>query len=174
MMTLLSVMGELSTSDVKVCTKCKIEKPESEFTKSMLGRGGLRSQCKSCIKIYDATKRKTYRQTEECKIAKRKIHKKYKLSAAGKEVVENNRLKCTFGITLKDYHTILKDQNNGCAICGTKTPGGQGKFHVDHCHDTGKVRGLLCNRCNPALGLFNDNISLLLKAIQYLIDAHNK
>lgn len=74
-----------------------------------------------------------------------------------------------FNITHKQYEQILTDQEGGCAICGTQTPGGRGKyFHVDHCHTTGVVRGLLCQSCNTSLGGFKDNYGILRKAAYYL------
>jgi len=81
----------------------------------------------------------------------------------------NQHLKRLYGITLDDYNQMLTEQNDCCAICKTTEPGGKhGKFMVDHCHDTGKVRGLLCKRCNIGLGEFNDDTSLLEKAVLYL------
>ena len=67
---------------------------------------------------------------------------------------------------------MLEAQNGRCKICGTDTPMGNGAFHVDHCHMTNKVRGLLCHKCNVGLGHFNDNISLLSTAILYLNEHH--
>lgn len=85
-----------------------------------------------------------------------------------------------FGVTLEDYDRMLVAQGNGCAICGTKTPGGRFKnFCVDHEHVPGYeamppeqkrkyVRGLLCNIHNKGLGIFGDSTELLHKAIRYL------
>ena len=76
-----------------------------------------------------------------------------------------------YGLSLEDYSEILKSQDYCCKICKTKEPRGQskkGRFYVDHNHTTGKVRGLLCNDCNTALGLFKDDPNVLHKAIQYL------
>ena len=79
-----------------------------------------------------------------------------------------------FGITLKDYDKILEKQDNGCKICGIKIPGGQGRFHIDHDHVTGKIRGLLCSNCNLALGNAKDDIKILAAMIQYLIDSREQ
>lgn len=85
----------------------------------------------------------------------------------------NAYLKRNYGIAYRVYHQMLESQNNKCAVCG-----GEGfimnkdrhklKLVVDHCHATGKVRGLLCHNCNRALSLFHDNIETLTKAINYL------
>jgi hypothetical protein len=63
---------------------------------------------------------------------------------------------------------MLEDQGHVCAICGTKDPGYKGRFVVDHDHDTGNVRGLLCDRCNTGIGFLQDNIAVLRSAINYL------
>lgn len=76
--------------------------------------------------------------------------------------------KRTYGITLEEYNKRLDEQNGLCRICGTDEPGGKGQFHVDHCHDGGHVRGLLCVNCNLMLGLVHDNIKVLSNAIKYL------
>ena len=74
-----------------------------------------------------------------------------------------------YGIGLDDYNKLFEEQKGTCAICGTDTPGGKWKnFHVDHCHDTKKVRGLLCTNCNTTLGLCKENIHTLKSMIQYL------
>lgn len=75
-----------------------------------------------------------------------------------------------YGITNEDYQSLLDKQKGRCAICSTNDLGKFRHFCVDHCHKTGKVRGLLCHTCNRALGLFKDDPSLLRKAGQYLDD----
>lgn len=74
-----------------------------------------------------------------------------------------------YGITLEEYDNMLYEQDNGCAICGTKDDVVEGRrLAIDHCHDTGKVRGILCSRCNQALGLFCDSVDNLESAAKYL------
>jgi hypothetical protein len=79
-----------------------------------------------------------------------------------------------FGLGLSDYDQMLEQQGGLCAICGreetqinTKTDK-PFSLAVDHCHKTGAVRGLLCMKCNRGLGLFEDNIEVLKKALAYL------
>ena len=85
--------------------------------------------------------------------------------------VRNSRLK-KYGITLKDYDRMLEEQNHKCKICGkseTAIVGGiKPMLSVDHCHETKKVRGLLCSACNRALGMFKDSPEILKNAIKYL------
>jgi len=86
-------------------------------------------------------------------------------------------LKKGFGITLVDYNKMNADQNGVCAICGNKETmvnprhlhGKPQNLSVDHCHETGKIRGLLCSSCNVGLGYFKDNVALIEKAMNYLL-----
>jgi hypothetical protein len=72
-----------------------------------------------------------------------------------------------YGITVEQYDEMLATQSGVCAICAKTCATGRA-LAVDHCHETGKVRGLLCARCNPMLGFANDNIDVLKAAIAYL------
>lgn len=74
-----------------------------------------------------------------------------------------------YGISFDEYKNILSSQNGGCAICETKSHVDGKKLFVDHCHDTGKIRGILCKKCNWGIGLLKDNASLVKKAYDYLI-----
>lgn len=78
------------------------------------------------------------------------------------------KLENVYGITREQYSEILAAQQGRCALCFTEEPGGSGKWHVDHDHDSGQVRGLLCLRCNVGLGNFRDDADLLWSAIEYL------
>lgn len=77
-------------------------------------------------------------------------------------------LKKAYGITLERFHDMMEAQGGKCAICKQKPE--RHALNVDHCHATGKVRGLLCHKCNRALGLFRDSQTLLANAISYLSD----
>lgn len=78
----------------------------------------------------------------------------------------------TYGITAEDYYNMLAAQDNKCAVCESEEVNNSrvssNKLFIDHCHDTGKVRGLLCSKCNHGIGLLNDDTALLQKAIEYL------
>ena len=87
----------------------------------------------------------------------------------------DKNLRYNYGITLEEYNTLLSNQDGKCATCGTTEPGGRKSgrgggtnVFVDHCHDTGKVRGLLCHSCNRAMGLLGDNVSVIESMIKYL------
>lgn len=76
-------------------------------------------------------------------------------------------LKATLGITLEQKETLIQSQNGKCKICGNPMV----RCYVDHDHTTGKIRGILCNACNLALGLFRDSLPNLKAAIAYLTPA---
>ena len=79
----------------------------------------------------------------------------------------NKVLKCRYGITLEDYALMLAEQGGVCAICGTP-PSEARVLDVDHCHESGTVRGLLCRSCNLCLGRMSDDPDLLRRAADYL------
>ena len=74
-----------------------------------------------------------------------------------------------YGITQSEFDQMLINQNNKCAICGSKFKNSK-STHIDHCHNSSRVRGLLCNDCNLAIGQFNDNPELMQNAIKYLVN----
>lgn len=86
---------------------------------------------------------------------------------AYRRYVRNSAFKQKYGITLEERDAMLEAQDGRCAICGTDQPGKRG-FFVDHNHATGKVRALLCHRCNSGLGYLQESVSFLQKAIEYL------
>ena len=116
-------------------------------------------------------------ETKKCSSCKNDIdlnlfrkNGKYLASVCNVCAVENNRethLRNKYGITLDFYDKLLEKQNYVCAICNLTNNNGY-KLCVDHCHTTGKIRGLLCHTCNTALGKFKDNEELLINAIKYL------
>lgn len=73
-----------------------------------------------------------------------------------------------YGLTPDQFGALLASQSSQCAICATDTPGGRGAFHVDHCHTSLRLRGLLCSNCNTGLGKFKDSVAVLQSAIGYL------
>ena len=84
----------------------------------------------------------------------------------------NRHLQLNYGLSLEDYNLLLKSQNEVCKGCGVFYKDAlRGKLFVDHCHTTGKIRGLLCQKCNTALGMINDNTNTLISLINYLKEA---
>ena len=71
-------------------------------------------------------------------------------------------------MTSEDYDLLLEQQSKCCAICRSDDPSGFKYFHIDHDHTTGKIRGLLCSKCNTAIGLFGEDIAVMNAALDYL------
>ena len=121
---------------------------------------GLSSRCKSCEKVRKlGSARRWYRNLTE---AQRRAHNR------------KTNLKKVHGVTLEQYAAMLAKQGNRCAICdkdrrsNTLRCGRRENLAIDHCHKTGRIRGLLCARCNKGVGLFLDSVIILEKAIAYL------
>jgi hypothetical protein len=139
---------------MKICTKCKIEKPFELFHKHPTTKLGVTSACKECM--YKTLK--DFRKTSEGK-------------EKAKEYRRKSLLKSRYGITAEEYDALLEKQNGKCAICGSSNGGGRGlnsRLAVDHNHSTGEVRGLLCSMCNQGIGMFKDNPEILEIASSYL------
>lgn len=176
----------------KLCPKCKQKKPLTEFYKDKSrdkGRGNyLRGYCKSCDQK-DAAKwakknrtkcnksNKRYEDTHPEQVRKyRNDWKRKSREKTNPEILYKTdrkaKLKSLHSISIEEYSILLLKQNGVCAICGkpeTETQKGRlRQLCVDHCHETGKIRGLLCSKCNKGLGQFLDDANLLLKASCYL------
>lgn len=106
------------------------------------------------------TYRKKYKQTE----AGKKSNLKYRRKPEVKLKYKNYRLGVRYGITVEKYNELYRLQQGKCLICGEHKE----RLDIDHSHETGAVRGLLCGKCNKGIGLFGDNPELLSKAIKYL------
>jgi hypothetical protein len=179
---------------LKTCIKCKRELPLEEFHVRNPVTGLRRTECKKCLHAQNWARRKQkyatdpehrasikqyknkYRQRPEVQEkvkAYRRQH--YYAAPAEQRKIKNreNMLKAKFGITAEFYDALLVAQRGVCAICGKPETevGNHGEVRplaVDHDHKTGKVRGLLCNKCNPMLGMANDEEIILIKAAAYL------
>jgi hypothetical protein len=93
---------------------------------------------------------------------------KKKITAARKKAEKRGYL--PFACTPEQYLELWKRSNNRCELCGThESETQQGYLCVDHCHETGKVRGVLCGSCNSGIGMFAENTELMQKAIEYIV-----
>lgn len=136
--------------ETKICKKCKIEKPLSDYShKRPKNRPpGLQPRCKTCA-------------AEDTRL----------WNIKNKETSKDRYLKRTYGISESEYNAMLVAQNNACVLCYKEFsdgPFGPDSPVVDHCHTHGHVRGILCNECNRGLGYFRDNVEALLNAARYL------
>ena len=128
--------------NVKICSVCGQKKKLFEFYKHKTGKGGVRSICKVC----DLIRAKKYRQENPLKRAE-------------------CMLQYSYGIGLKDYEKMFKKQGGRCFLCGCEQRSDQ-RFCVDHDHQTGRIRGLLCKGCNSKLGWFENRRSIILAYLQ--------
>lgn len=132
---------------VKFCGHCKQTLSLSLFAKNKAKKDGLQERCTPCrAKHHQETKHNRPKPTTKQK-------RKYLMSS--------------YGLTEDEFSKMLKEQNHSCAICKT-TDWGRPSPSIDHCHTTGKVRGLLCNNCNRGLGLLKDSQEIIENAIKYL------
>lgn len=140
------------TESLKRCSKCAAAKPVSQFSRRSGYGDGRNAWCKACHSSYMAVYEESYERrrptSAEVRAANyRKIH----------------------GITVGQYEVLLASQNGKCAICKTTKPGKNvTNFMVDHCHNTSRIRGLLCRSCNMALGMMKDSTTILRDAADYL------
>jgi len=141
--------GLLTPPEEKVCGKCTELKPATQFTVNYNQPDTLSPHCKECVLDGRTSK--------------------------SREQQRRSRLKIAHGMTLEQFDAILKVQGGTCDICrGTNWGGGAGgKWSnpvVDHCHEKGHIRGLLCSNCNTGLGMFGDSPVNLGDAVLYLLD----
>lgn len=148
----------------KICRICGDLKNRSEFYPKSDAKDGLRSTCKSC------NSEESKKWGKQNKNRSYKIHKNYRESNPEKikEIQRNTKYKLNYGITTADFEKLYSSQGEKCEICKKSTDKISTNMCVDHDHDTGKVRGILCRKCNSALGLFTDNEEILENAISYL------
>lgn len=142
---------------MKKCKQCNEEKPLDAFHKDRSHIDGLRTECKSCRK----PKTRAYYATNSAKVKQREYSHKERRRA--------NTLRYCYGISTEKYEQLLMQQNFGCAICHKpETKKNASNLCVDHCHKSGRIRGLLCHKCNSAIGKLGDSIELLESALAYL------
>lgn len=131
-------------------------------------------KCRDCGKeAHNEVELEEFRKAKSCKYGRQNFCKSCHSEKRRKEnpdTKKNLHLKRTYGITLVEYNTMFKEQKGCCKICGTHQSNLKHSLHVDHCHTTGEVRGLLCSNCNAGLGMFKDNVTFLKNAIEYLKD----
>ena len=144
---------------MKTCTRCNKEKDETLFVLDRT-RNRRKSQCASCTSLKAKEWRKKNPNYEKHRYRHDKVNSR------------ERHLIRKYGVDLHKYNELLRAQNGRCAICGgEESDQFKQVFHVDHCHSTGRVRGLLCRGCNHVLGHLKDNPELLLRASNYLSSA---
>jgi len=124
--------------------------------------------CRPCYSVYQQEQRRKH-------LEKRRDYDKSRPRRPNPSRDRNAALKRKFGISQDEYDKMLEAQGGVCAICHQEERKARHgvimALAVDHDHETGKVRGLLCNNCNLGIGKFNDNVVYLFSAIAYLKEA---
>lgn len=167
----------------KKCSTCAEVKTVSEFGNNRAARDGLASACKACAnerarrayaanrEAHRASARRDYAKHRETRVATRRAWRE-----ANPNYGFSRNLGLLYGMTYDDYEALNAQQGGRCGCCGTTEPGGRDdneRFYVDHDHNTGAVRGLLCHKCNMGIGLLGDDVDGLTAALAYLLGAHD-
>lgn len=136
---------------MRTCRKCLLEKPDELFGVDKTRSDNRHPYCKSCRSKYESNQQKIG-------------NRKPKTTKPTKEKMQEYVRKSRYRITKEEFEKMFSEQEGKCVICLKEmiTP------HIDHNHETGQVRGLLCKSCNSSLGLMKDSITLLENAIKYL------
>lgn len=138
---------------VKLCIRCDTEKPLTAFYKNKIN-GGYYSGCKKCRNartvLWQSNNKSRTKETNKASSRRYVLKKKY-------------------GLTVEKFEQMKKDRNNCCDICGLPETRMNKSLAIDHCHDTGEVRGLLCGGCNTGIGNLRDDPTLLIRGAEYIL-----
>ena len=158
---------------MKVCYICKLTLRAADYYPSSKAKDGLQHACKKCMREYangrrrlemlDPIKAEARRAKERAAVEARRIKDPARMRA----ITTDSLLRKTYGLSLKEFSALSAAQGDVCAICGSKC-GNYSRLSVDHDHETGAIRGLLCNTCNRGVGLMKDNPAVLRAAAEYL------
>lgn len=142
----------------KICRLCNIEKPLEDYHKHSSAKDKLMSICRICSNAKSAAYR--VRNPNRVKINNEAFRKRNPGYHRAR----------TYGLSIDDVASMKDKQGNKCAICKIYEEHSSRELVVDHCHRTGRVRGLLCFKCNAGLGQLQDSVEMLKAAIIYLED----
>jgi len=172
-------LADWRAQKVRVCKVCGVEKDLAEYA-TYYRSGSRKCVCKACEKgrvAAAAKKAKPQRRVWAAANKDRVAAMEKKWRANNKEstrlMILRSRLKRAYGITPERRLEMLKEQEGACAICKEPISITQFGHAIDHNHTTGRVRALLCQRCNTGLGSFKDSVAILRAAADYL-DEHNE
>lgn len=159
------------------CSKCRKAKKLDAFRASVRARGC--GQCRPCMQ--EMKKESRERNPEKTRLREKLAQREKYLKNPEKflmrnkqwrknnpDRVKNHNLKKEYGLTIEGYNSMLRGQKGKCAICSASKNNDGKKLYVDHCHETGRIRGLLCRKCNTGLGLLGDRLKDILKVKTYL------
>ena len=161
---------------MKRCRECNELKPIDDFYRAAGSRDGHRNECKQC----NLTRRKRWYERNAAKDIDRvqawrdenqeryaDYQRRYKGRPGYAAELREGHLRRKYGMTQAQYELRLREQGGGCAVCGRAPKPGK-SLHIDHDHETGHVRGLLCFKCNAALGQLDDDLERIERALTYV------
>lgn len=149
--------------DTKRCPRCAKTKARSAFSRNRRSRDGLCSYCKECVLQYQRVWRANNKEALREKGQQHYVRRRERHKTLGRAA----HLRRKFGITPEQYDAMLAAQGGGCAICGARPLDGK-RLPVDHCAETGAVRGILCDLCNRGIGALGHDAVRLARAAQYV------
>jgi hypothetical protein len=159
----------------KICTKCQTTREDNEFYKQP-AYGGRKARKQSICKYCRCSSMK-HKYENDYQYRLNQINSSSDWQKNNQDKWKDKDLRIRYGIRLIEYRQMLESQNKVCAICGgpetrKAISGKLCSLHVDHNHENGQIRGLLCHHCNTGIGSFKESIELMKKAISY-IEKHN-
>lgn len=148
---------------MKKCKLCHETKPETEFHKAKVNKDGTvltKNHCKTCLNS------RRLEQWHAMPKEDRQEYNRKNRERLGKDYFKDYRLRNRYGLTLEEHRVMMNNQNGKCSICETELT--EENCRVDHHHESGKVRDLLCHHCNALIGFSRENIRIMEQAIEYL------
>jgi hypothetical protein len=150
----------------KTCSVCKETKPLSEFHRRKITADGYNGRCAVCARASTYAWRDAHPEATKRSMEKHRASDQFRTY---QREFKQRQVLAKFGMTQEDYDSMIAAQGGTCAICRATSADSVGRrLHIDHNHQTGEVRGLLCGNCNLGIGKFGDNPDRMVKAVQYL------
>lgn len=155
----------VTVTDMKACSRCRVEKDITAFNLDRAELDGHRSYCKTCGKVYWAN----YRAAHHAELNAAQRSRTQENPGKQRATVRKSELNCKYGLTPEGYEALLVKQGGVCAICRKPCVSGM-RLAVDPIHGSQPlvIRGLLCCNCNRGVGLFQDSPENCQKAAEYL------
>ncbi len=156
---------------MRTCRDCQQVKEVSSFSKAKGNKDGISNSCKSCRSAHNKAMR--IKDPEKFKKRSADYYKKNRNKVIAR--TRNYAILNKYGITSEQYDQMLQDQGGVCAVCQKdQSYRERTNLYVDHYHQSGEIRGLLCQKCNTGIGMLGDDLDSLLKAVSYLEKANGK
>jgi hypothetical protein len=146
-----------------VCSRARVRDPDQKARQAKIDADRYRNDPVYKQRKKDAATASAAKKTPEERQA---YGRSWYARPGQRESVRAKRRLKAYGVTGEEFDLMLASQNGACAICGTCNP--VGCWHLDHCHATGAIRGVLCRLCNQAIGFARDDVGILRAAIAYL------